>query len=223
MKQIGKIYYIVNNNAPQPHTTIENPLLKRNGYRLTHYSMGANTAWASERYHHLALFTVDYGKLHIEVHENRQVREIVLNKGDYWVRPRNTLCGWYVEEDTVFTVLTLRYTSNFIEGTEINGVYSLCDVPLPEEGRIEVKRTLDDPLLKIDLVLMGKGSRYELDESIHGGFSIREGKVGVLYKNKVIKMEEMQNFILEKSGKVVVMSATGAKMIVLSFAQMLEN
>lgn len=218
MKQIGKVYYIVNNNAPQPHTTIENPILKRNGYRLTHYSMGAHTAWASERYHHLAIMTVDFGCVHVEVHENGKVREIVLHKGEYWVRPRNVLCGWYVEEDTVFTVLTLRHTAHFIEGTVVDETYSLRDVGLPKDGMVEVKRTLDDALLKIDLILLGKGTRYVFDESLQGVFSIREGKCGVLYKNKAIKMDEMQSFILEKNGKTVIMSATGAKVIFMHFA-----
>lgn len=40
MRKIEDIYFIDKNNAPQPHTIIENTSFKQNGYRITHFSMG---------------------------------------------------------------------------------------------------------------------------------------------------------------------------------------
>ena len=55
MRKIEDIYFIDKNNATQPHTIIENTSFKQNGYRITHFSMGANTAGSPERYHHIGI------------------------------------------------------------------------------------------------------------------------------------------------------------------------
>lgn len=126
MRKIEDIYFIDKNNAPQPHTIIENTSFKQNGYRITHFSMGANTAGSPERYHHIGIYTCNTGTLHLKYYIDRNsYEEIVLKPGDFWIRPAHTLVSWYAEEDTVFTVLSMRYTANFCEGNMLGKTMSI--------------------------------------------------------------------------------------------------
>ena len=217
MKRIEEVYFIDKNNAPQPHTIIENTTYKKNGYQVTHFSMGKGTSCSPERFHHLAIYTCNVGEVHIQIYEkNRAHKEVVLHPGDFWIRPCQTLCGLYVNEDTVFTIIRLRYSTNLLEGIHIGDTGSFLKVCNTGTTFKQI-RFIDDQLFKLDLLHFCKNSRFEIQEHEDVLFTVLEGKCALMHNGKTMYMEANQNFHAFKHGKTVAFCATEAKVILLSF------
>lgn len=218
MKRIEEVYFIDKNNAPQPHTIIENTIYKQNGYRVTHFSMGAGTSCSPERFHHLAIYTCNVGEVHIQVYEkDKTYTEIVLHPGDFWIRPCQTLCGLYVNVDTVFTIVRLRYTTNLIDTLQIGDTGTFLKHSETKETQVREKRIINDQFFTMDILTFGKNSRFEIEEDRNMIFSVLEGKCAILHCDKTIHMEVNQSFHTFRHGKTVVVCATEAKVVLLSF------
>lgn len=215
--KIEEVYFIDKNNAPQPRTIVENRTFDHNGYRITHFSMGANTAGSPERYRHLGIYSCNVGCVHLEVHHsNAPTETITLHKGEFWLRPCNTLLGWYVEEDTIFTVINLRFTANLIQDAKIGGVCSVNHIPDAPENECIVKRVIDDDLMKIDFVQLGKNGRYEIPEERNIIFAVEKGSCSIQYRDKQLKIEDNQSFHSFHSTKKVITSEVGCNIIMLT-------
>lgn len=218
MKKYDQVYFIDKDNAPHPHTIIENTVYECNGYRLTHFSMGAGTSGNPERYHHLAIYSCNIGKVHIQVHEkNKPTTEIVLEHGEYWLRPCHTLCGWYCEEDTVFSVISLRFQANLIEDAVMGGKCTIRHLQDAKERVVNIKHIVNDERFTMDFVSMGKNSRYEIHEDEDVMFSVQYGKCALMLQKRNLTMEANQSFHAYKHGKAVIVTATHTKLIVLKF------
>lgn len=218
MKRIEEVYFIDKNNAPQPHTIIENTIYKQNGYRVTHFSMGAGTSCSPERFHHLAFYTCNVGEVHIQIYEKGSpYKEVVLKKGDFWIRPCHTLCGLYVIEDTVFTIIRLHYTTNLIDSLKVGQSGTIQALGNIEEGKVHTTRIIHDDLFKFDVLDMGKNSRFEIDENQNVLLMVSHGKCALLHLNKTLHMESNQSFHTFQHGKTIVVCATNVKFVLLTF------
>ena len=73
--------------------------------------------------------------------------------------------SWYAEEDTVFTVLSMRYTANFCEGNMLGKTMSINHLIDKKESDISQKKLVNDKLFQLDAIHMGKNSRMELSSN----------------------------------------------------------
>lgn len=218
--KIDEIYFIDRNNKPEPRTIIENRTFDHNGYRIIHFSMGAGTAGSPERYHHLGIYTCNKGCVHLEIHhKDRSIETITLHRGEFWIRPCHTLLGWYVEEDTIFTILNLRYQANFVEEAKIGGICSINNIPDAPENECIVKRILDDPLMKLDFVQMGTNGKYDIPEDRNVIFAIEKGKCTLTYRDKKREMQENQSFHSFQHGRVMIQASEVSHIIMLTIAE----
>ncbi len=218
MQKIEDVYFIVKNNAPQPHTIIENPTFYKNGYRITHYSMGANTSAAPVRYHHLAVYSCSVGEIHIQVYEAHQpAKEIVLRPGDYWLRPARTLCGWYAKEDTVFTIISMRYTANLSPQAEIGGTCTIKELEDVQDNTLDKLRIVDDEFFKLDFLQIGKNYQYALDEKCDAFFTVIKGDSLCTYHNKTYHLNPEEAFHTYGDEKVEITTENGCKALQLIY------
>ncbi len=195
MQRFEDVYSIEKNNAPQPHTIIENPTYRQNGYRITHYSMGAHTSAAPVRYHHLAVYSCNVGEIHIQVYEHhKQYKEIVLRPGEFWLRPARTLCSWYADVDTVFTVISMRYEAKLNESAKIDGICNVNQLPMMEDNKIKYTRIVDDDYFKLDFVQLGKGASFEYTDKDHTFITVVNGEGDFTYHGKSYHLQAEQAF-----------------------------
>lgn len=218
MQKIEDVYFIDKNNSPQPHTIIENPTYYKNGYRITHFSMGAGTTAAPVRYHHLGVYSCSLGQVYIQVYEkHKPVKEITLKPGEFWLRPAHTLCGWYAKEDTVFTIISMRYTANLLPPAEIGGICKVSQLPDLEENTFKQTRIVDDEYFKLDFLQMGKNYQYELDEKSSTFITVIKGDGLFDYHNKTFHLYPEQAFHSYGDENVKITTDTGLKALKIIF------
>ena len=218
MQKIEEVYFIDKNNAPQPHTIIENPTYRKNGYRITHYSMGAGTSAAPVRYHHLAVYSCNVGKIHIQVfEEHKTVKEIVLKPGEFWLRPARTLCSWYANEETIFTVISMRYDAKLIDTAKINGVCTVNNLPELEENTCKKTRVVDDDYFKLDFIQIGKNYTYEYNENSSTFITVVRGEGDFIYHGKTHHLLPEQAFHSYGDTKTTITTDKDIKVLQLIF------
>ena len=149
--------------------------------------------------------------------DRNSYEEIVLKPGDFWIRPAHTLVSWYAEEDTVFTVLSMRYTANFCEGNMLGKTMSINHLIDKKESDISQKKLVNDKLFQLDAIHMGKNSRMELSNNDNLILCSVEGKCALFYHNRQMIIDSQQCFHTNMADKIVLLSATDTKLLLLKF------
>ena len=149
--------------------------------------------------------------------DRNSYEEIVLKPGDFWIRPAHTLVSWYAEEDTVFTVLSMRYTANFCEGNMLGKTVSINHLIDKKESDISQKKLVNDKLFQLDAIHMGKNSRMELSSNDNLILCSVEGKCALIYHNRQMIINSQQCFHTNMADKIVLLSATDTKLLLLKF------
>ena len=111
----------------------------------------------------------------------------------------------------------MRYTANFCDGDMLGKTLSINHLIDKNESDIAQKRLVDDEQFKLDAIHMGKNSRLELSSNDNLIICSIEGKCALLYHNRQMIINSQQCFHTNIADKIVLLSATDAKLLLLKF------
>ncbi len=195
MKEIGTVYSIVENNLPMKKSAILNTVYENYGYVLTVYSMAENTTISPERLTHPAIYFVLEGDLHIDSKEVKMTpEESQLRTLQYIFRPVNSLWGFQVDKDCVFTELILLNTSKIDETLcrEKKGFFAGY-ISFKQHDSY-VKRFVDDIHLKADIVSLDFNASIVMKEKGAVLITCLEGTGEILHDGKQMAFGKLDSF-----------------------------
>lgn len=210
----GYVYYIVENNPIHPNTIIENKTMDRSGVSITHTSMARGTTMSPERFNTIALYSVEKGKLDIEI--RGEVRKnITLEPGQFWLRAAHALVGFAAEEDTVFTQLVLHRASEITRELLDHETVTMRDLLEYDSKGPQCLPLIKDKWMKLELWSIAPGQNQRFDAGDHQivVLGMLDGNGGLNAGDQNLKFGRYESFCMEAGDHVRLVSSSGMKLL----------
>ena len=214
LNNAGFVYYIVENNPIHPNTIIENKTMDRNGVSITHVSMAKGTTMSPERFNTIALYSVEKGKLDIEI--RGEVRKsVVLEPGQFWLRAAHALVGFEAVEDTVFTQVVLHRASEISRSLLDHETVVVKDL-LDYGEKPQTMNLIRDKWMGLELcsVAPGQNIRVDAEKNQIVVLGILDGNGGLTAGDRNMKIGKYQTFGIEADHHVRLLCASGMKVLI---------
>ena len=214
-EKTGIVFSIAEINEPPRRSVVENTVYENYGYQVRHYSIAKNMTIVPERYTHHTLYFINQGTLHIEYKVDDVPEEIVIGEGRSMIRPAYMLCGFYADEDCVFSELILPSTSNISPLLSEGKIFCLPDMlSFRQYGTYEI-RLIDDRDLQFSIYSLDKGTELRIASDMTYIFvTILDGEGEITEKDSTYTIGENESFCSAEN-EVTLSSEGRMKLMVL--------
>ena len=200
-------------HQPMDGLTVSTPLLRKEGVKITYFSLGKGTDISKETYPDKTLYFPLGGELSLD----RKDKSLLLRPYDAYLNPEGVLRGTKTKEGTGYIEIQIgKETETMNCARKAGEVFSLKDLVDYQEDSIVNKDLLSNEKRKFVVMAFDQGQALSAHRAPgEAVLFILEGKGIISYEGKDYEVKEGDEFRFAKNGLHAVKALTKFKMALL--------
>lgn len=211
-----KVYSVYNENQILDGAIIVHTTYEKNGYRITHYSMGDQTISSPERFPYPVLIIASHGNVHVTMIEGKEKREKDLRQCQCYLRPANSLCFYSAEDGkAILTEIRIHHDSEIAMRIKEGNIFDFMNMVFYEPGHISCTHLIQDEQFCIKLKAYSESEKITDISDTSFVATTLEGYVRINMKDREYCLTPGKSYFIEKGVEYSVSVVAKTKVVLL--------
>lgn len=191
-----RILSIVEENEAVDDTTIVNTTYDRDGYRISHISMGKGTFMATERFRTPSIITVHKGVLKVVVKSKNFQKEVLVHTGQGFYKQANEFAGYHADNgDVIFTEYDLHNDSELSLRIVPHVVQDIIHLTHYEPGQVSRSHLINDEHFQLNMYAFSEPEKKEIKANNPLVITCLEGNVSIVHNDDKFTLSKGKQFL----------------------------